>query len=60
MGIIYSLLNNQEKYENNNDDYIIDIQQDNLHNTTDYRDYWHIHFKETLLHDNGISILNVV
>ena len=57
MGIIYSLLNNQEKYENNNDDYIIDIQQDNLHNTTDYRDYYHIRHEKTLLHDYGIIML---
>ncbi len=59
MGIIYSLLNNQENYENNNDDYIIDIKEV-LHNTTDYRDYYHICYQKTLLHDYGVDILNIV
>ena len=57
MGLILNILYSEEKYENNNDDYIIDIQQDNLHNTTDYRDYYHIHYEKTLLRDNGIIML---
>ena len=59
MGIIYSLLNNQENYENNNDDYIIHIKEDNLHDITTYHDYRHIHYEKTLLRDNGIDILNM-
>ena len=58
MGLILNILYSEEKYENNNDDYIIDIQQDNLHNTTDYRDYYHIYYEKTLLHDDGIEVLN--
>lgn len=59
MGLILNILYNQEKYENNNNDIIIHIKEDDIYDTTDYRDYYHIHYEKTLLHDNGIDILNM-
>jgi len=67
MGLILNILYNQEKYENNNNDIIIDIKDDVETNRnygicgdiqyTDYRDYRHIHYEKTLLRDNGIIML---
>lgn len=59
MGIILNILYTEEEYENNNDDIIIDIQRDDIYDTTDYRDYCHIQFKETIPKNNGIDFLNM-